>query len=383
MFLKIARIVAALALVIVGELASGQVEGSAVITGTVAYLQRSALAPDAVVKVQLQDVSLQDAPAKIVAEVKVPSAGRQVPIPFRIPYLPANINPAHSYVVRATIAAHGEEMFTSTSAYPVITRGAPTTDVMVMVQPVSARSLGTPPEKAAATKEQCRPRKDDITAKLEGTRWDLIELDGQPLVAAASVPANLFLNADEKKLSGSSGCNVLVGSYKLYRSSLHFMPVGLTKMACPESLMNQEQAFLHALSATTSYCVMSETLALHSGERVLARFKSLDVSSPSTHPAIDPAETNTPADKWLGKWNGPEGTYLLLSKNGNKYGITIQTLDGPETYEGIPTAGGIEFERHGKIESIRAGNGEATGMKWLMGKKNCLLIKYGEGFCRN
>jgi hypothetical protein len=36
-----------------------------------------------------------------------------------------------------------------------------------------------------------------------------------------------------------------------------------------------------------------------------------------------------------------------------------------------------------KTESIHAGNGEDTGMKWLLDKKNCLIIKYGEGFCRD
>jgi hypothetical protein len=55
-------------------------------------------------------------------------------------------------------------------------------------------------------------------------------------------------------------------------------------------------------------------------------------------------------------------------------------LDG---YEGVATAGGIRFPRNGKTESIHAGNGEDTGMKWLLDKKNCLIIKYGEGFCRD
>jgi hypothetical protein len=54
-----------------------------------------------------------------------------------------------------------------------------------------------------------------------------------------------------------------------------------------------------------------------------------------------------------------------------------------DTYDGVATADGIQFTRDGKAESIRAGNGEGTGMKWLLDKKNCLIIKYGEGFCRN
>jgi hypothetical protein len=63
--------------------------------------------------------------------------------------------------------------------------------------------------------------------------------------------------------------------------------------------------------------------------------------------------------------------------------VKIQSLDGLDGYEGVATADGIRFPRNGKTESIHAGNGEDTGMKWLLDKKNCLIIKYGEGFCRD
>lgn len=94
------------------------------------------------------------------------------------------------------------------------------------------------------------------------------------------------------------------------------------------------------------------------------------------------ATTNRATDAWLGQWNGPEGTFLVLSKDGNKYVIKIQSLDGPNTYEGVSAGDRIEVQRNGKTESIRAGNGEATGMKWLLDKTDCLIVKTGEGFCR-
>jgi hypothetical protein len=98
---------------------------------------------------------------------------------------------------------------------------------------------------------------------------------------------------------------------------------------------------------------------------------------------IPPAGGSVSAEKWLGKWNGPEGTFLVLSLNGNRYLVKIQSLDSLDTYEGVATVDGIQFTRNGKTESIHAGNGEDTGMKWLLDKKNCLIIKYGEGFCRD
>ena len=147
--------------------------------------------------------------------------------------------------------------------------------------------------------------------------------------------------------------------------------------------MKQEQAFVGALKATTSYRIVDEILELRDRERVLARFESSPVSSPSANRTTAPAAANNPTDKWLGQWNGPEGTFLLLSKNGDKYAVKIQSLDGPATYEGDPAGDRIHFTRDGKTESIVAGSGQETGMKWLLDKKNCLIIKTGEGFCRD
>ena len=104
--------------------------------------------------------------------------------------------------------------------------------------------------------------------------------------------------------------------------------------------------------------------------------------SPSNSTAAELA-TNKGTDQWLGKWTGPEGTYLVLSKSADKYVVLINSLDGPATYDGTSAGDRIEFRRDGKTESIHAGNGQDTGMKWLLDKSNCLVIKTGEGFCRD
>jgi hypothetical protein len=110
---------------------------------------------------------------------------------------------------------------------------------------------------------------------------------------------------------------------------------------------------------------------------------SSTLSSPSGIPATAPPTASSPTDQWLGQWNGPEGTYLLLSKTGDHYVIKIQSLDGSATYEGISVGDRIQFKRGGKTEIIHAGSGEKTGMKWLLDRKDCLIIEVGEGFCRD
>lgn len=89
------------------------------------------------------------------------------------------------------------------------------------------------------------------------------------------------------------------------------------------------------------------------------------------------------SDKWLGKWTGPEGTFLQLTGGSGKYAVTIQNLDGPRTFPGKAVKTGIAFERDGVREVIRASNGVETGMKWLTEKSNCLTVRTGEGFCKD
>ncbi|MEZ4519857.1 MAG: YbaY family lipoprotein [Chloroflexota bacterium] len=107
------------------------------ITGTVTYLQRSALAPGSVITVQLQDVSLADAPATTLGEQVITTTDEQVPVPYEVGYTSADIQDNHTYAVRATITdSAGTLLFTSDTHIPVITNGSPTEDVEIVVVPV-------------------------------------------------------------------------------------------------------------------------------------------------------------------------------------------------------------------------------------------------------
>ena len=97
------------------------------ITGTLAYRERIALPSDAVIDIQLQDISLADTSAQVISEAMFSTEGKQVPFPFVLTYDPAKIVASHRYSVRATIrSSDGMLMFATTQAYPVITNGAPT-----------------------------------------------------------------------------------------------------------------------------------------------------------------------------------------------------------------------------------------------------------------
>lgn len=104
---------------------------SPMISGTVTYRVRMALPPDAAIDVRLEDVSHADAPATVVAENIFAAAGKQVPIPFQLPYSEKDIQPNHRYL-RARITVGEKLILTTTTAYPVITNRAPTVVNMVL-----------------------------------------------------------------------------------------------------------------------------------------------------------------------------------------------------------------------------------------------------------
>lgn len=97
----------------------------AYVMGTVVYDQKIALPPDTVLNIQLQDVSLADAPAKVISEQVISDFG-QVPVPFKLAYNAAEIDTRNTYAVQARIEdGGGNLLFINTSAYHVITHGNP------------------------------------------------------------------------------------------------------------------------------------------------------------------------------------------------------------------------------------------------------------------
>lgn len=94
------------------------------LTGSVSYRQRIALPPDAVVEVQLLDVSRPEAPARVLHTATL-SPRAQPPLFFTIRYDPRQIDPQGTYALKATITIGGKLRFLSTNNTRVLTQGAP------------------------------------------------------------------------------------------------------------------------------------------------------------------------------------------------------------------------------------------------------------------
>ena len=118
------------------EVPSGR-EPDASVTGTVTYLERLALTPEAMLVVELRDVSYADGPAPLIARQTIVGPG-QVPIRFQVHYSRADIISGNRYSVSAEIIeSDGRLAFTNDTVYEVITRGNPdrVEMLLVLVQP--------------------------------------------------------------------------------------------------------------------------------------------------------------------------------------------------------------------------------------------------------
>jgi len=94
-------------------------EGS-FISGTIDLQNSSELAPNTVIEVSLADVSLADAPMKVISKKRINPA-QALPFPFLLEYDPKLIIPRHSYAVSARIqSVDGKLLWINDMRYSVL-----------------------------------------------------------------------------------------------------------------------------------------------------------------------------------------------------------------------------------------------------------------------
>lgn len=94
---------------------------------------------------------------------------------------------------------------------------------------------------------------------LGGTSWQLVSYGPtsaqQP--AAPGVETSLVFGADGK-VSGTLGCNGLSGDYTVSDQNVTFGALIVTKMACEEPQMTQENTALQVLTGTASFVITDD-----------------------------------------------------------------------------------------------------------------------------
>lgn len=108
---------------------------------------------------------------------------------------------------------------------------------------------------------------------LSDTSWTITGyLTGDGIVSPLADAETVLTFAADGSISGTAGCNRLIGKYAATDGALKFDAIGSTQMAClePEGLMDQETAVIAALESTATYLIEGESLQLFNAEGVVA-----------------------------------------------------------------------------------------------------------------
>ncbi len=194
------------------------------ISGTAAYRERMAIPPGAKLIVELLDVSKADAKSVLIAKTEMEGIG-QIPVPFTISYDAAKIDARMRYQVAARIEVAGRTMFRTTQAYPVL-NGEKAQGLSLLMQRTGGRN------------------------PLAGTAWRLESIGGKP--SAAGVTTTLTIAANGRA-NGKGGCNNYFAQAEFDGDKLTLGKAGSTMMACPGAKMEQESAYMKALSQVKSW----------------------------------------------------------------------------------------------------------------------------------
>lgn len=110
-------------------------------------------------------------------------------------------------------------------------------------------------------------------------RWNLAELNGQPIATGNSDTAHLlFYPGQVNRVSGSTGCNRLTGTFELSGvNKIKFSPLATTRMACPG---NTESQFLTALAQVNNWSIINNQLLLNNGRILVAKLQGVSANQP-------------------------------------------------------------------------------------------------------
>ncbi|SLN40350.1 heat-inducible protein [Pseudoruegeria aquimaris] len=224
-------------------LAGGAFAADQTLTGSVAYKDRSALPPNAVLEVALVDVSRMDAPAVTLSSRRWAVQG-QVPLAYSLTYDDALIDERMTYAVQATIGVDGRTLYRNTVMTPALTRGAGS-EVDIMVDRVAQ---GMAADSGAVS-----------GGELAGSAWVVTDFGG-PILVAEKKPEIAF--GEDGRIAGFTGCNRLMGGYEAADGKISFTQGGMTMMACPEPYGEMEMKFNEQLAAVARYTLNGDTLVL-------------------------------------------------------------------------------------------------------------------------
>ena len=114
---------------------------------------------------------------------------------------------------------------------------------------------------------------------LRGTLWRLQALQDSSsptLIEPPGRPPELLLAVDQERVSGTGGCNRLIGGFRLAAEELSFSRLASTKMACLAEVMAFERRYSEALATVRRWSIDKRNLLLQDAAgRTLLLFRDV------------------------------------------------------------------------------------------------------------
>jgi heat shock protein HslJ len=109
----------------------------------------------------------------------------------------------------------------------------------------------------------------DPDRPLEGPIWTLTGVISGMSVSHSLVARPATLTFTDGRLAVDTGCNTGGAAYELAGGTVTVQPVALTRMACDEATMQQEQAIVGVLAGPMTVAIEAGELTLMNGDQGL------------------------------------------------------------------------------------------------------------------
>lgn len=214
------------------------------------------------------------------ASIRLCATGSQLPVAMEGDYRALE----RAYLEALPAGGAGQPMLVNLegliSLRPSMESGRPPQRTLVVERFVGAHpGQNCPPAKALASSTPHAM----ASPSLRGTLWRLQALQdggGPTLREPSGRPADLLLAADRDRLSGSGGCNRLMGGFQLNGEEISFSTLASTQMACPPPAMAFERRYVEALGQVRRWSIDKQNLLLQD-----ARGRTLLLFRPATSTA--------------------------------------------------------------------------------------------------
>lgn len=117
---------------------------------------------------------------------------------------------------------------------------------------------------------------------VEDVKWVISTLEGKDMSTINNHGKAIYftLNSKDNRVNGYSGCNTFMGTYKLEGTKISFSQMASTRMACPDSDINESE-ILSVFETADNFTIADGRLSLNKARRAsLAVFAKEEANAP-------------------------------------------------------------------------------------------------------